>query len=51
MQAMGLAPADYERGGQPGSGSTDTSGKDPNLWAVDSDLSQVGQPLPGLLTG
>lgn len=49
MQAMGLAPADYERGGQPGYGSTDTSGKDPTLWAVDYDLSQVGRPLPGLL--
>ncbi len=49
LQAMGLSPADYERGGQPGYGSTSTNGKDPTLWATDYDLGQVGQPLPGLL--
>jgi Protein of unknown function (DUF1552) len=50
LQAMGLSPADYERGGQPGYGSTDTQTKDPNLWATDYDLSSVGDPLPGFLT-
>lgn len=49
MQAMGLSPADYERNGQPGYGSTDTQSKDPSLWATDYDLSRVGDPLPGLL--
>ena len=49
LQAMGLSPEDYERDGQPGYGSTDTQDKDPNLWATNYDLSQVGQPLPGLL--
>jgi hypothetical protein len=48
LQAMGLAPADYERGGQAGYGSTSTNGRDPNLWATDYDLSQVGQILPGI---
>jgi hypothetical protein len=49
LQAMGLSPSDYERGGQPGYGSTDTQTKDPNLWATDYDLSRVGDPLPGFL--
>jgi len=48
MQAMGLAPADYERGGKPGYGSTDTTGHDPGAWPVDYDLSTVGQILPGI---
>jgi hypothetical protein len=48
MQAMGLAPADYERAGQAGYGSTSTSGRDPSLWAVDYDLTTVGQILPGI---
>ena len=30
MQAMGLAPADYETGGKAGYGSTSTSGRDPD---------------------
>lgn len=49
LQAMGLSPEDYERGGQPGYGSTDVQTKDPNLWATDYDLSTVGNPLPGLM--
>jgi Protein of unknown function (DUF1552) len=49
LQAMGLAPSDYERDGQPGYGSTDTQTKDPSLWATDYDLSRVGEPLPGLM--
>ncbi len=49
LQAMGLSPADYERGGQPGYGSTSTSGRDPNLWALEYDLSQVGRVLPGIV--
>lgn len=48
LQAMGLAPADYERAGQAGYGSTSTSGRDPNAWAVNYDLSTVGQILPGI---
>lgn len=48
LQAMGLSPEDYEREGQPGYGSTDTQDKDPSLWATSYDLSQVGNPLPGL---
>jgi hypothetical protein len=48
LQAMGLAPADYERLGIPGFGETRTTNKDPNLWATDYDLAQVGQVLPGI---
>jgi len=48
LQAMGLEPVDYERNGEPGYGSTSTSGRDPNLWPVEYDLAQVGQPLPGI---
>jgi hypothetical protein len=48
LQAMGLSPADYERGGQAGYGSTSVSGRSSDTWAVDYDLSTVGQPLPGL---
>ena len=48
MQAMGLAPADYETGGKPGYGSTSTSGREPDLWAADYDLATVGQILPGI---
>lgn len=48
LQAMGLAPADYERAGTPGYGATSTAGKPANLWAVDYDLSTVGQILPGI---
>ena len=45
---MGLSPADYERGGQRGYGSTSTQGKEPNLWATDYDLGQIGEILPGI---
>ncbi len=48
MQAMGLAPADYETGGKPGYGSTSVSGRSSDTWAVDYDLSTVGQILPGI---
>jgi hypothetical protein len=48
LQAFGLGPADYERNGARGYGSTSTSGKDPNLWPVDYDLASIGSPLPGL---
>jgi hypothetical protein len=48
LQAMGLSPEDYERDGQAGYGSTSTSGRDPSLWPVDYDLSQVGSVLPGI---
>jgi hypothetical protein len=48
LQAMGLSPADYERDGQAGYGSTSTVGKKADAWAVDYDLSTVGQILPGI---
>jgi hypothetical protein len=48
LQAMGLSPADYERDGQPGYGSTSVSGRTDDTWAVDYDLSTVGQILPGI---
>lgn len=48
LQAMGLSPADYERNGVPGYGSTDTTGKPAATWAVDYDLTTVGQILPGI---
>jgi hypothetical protein len=48
LQAMGLAPEDYEIGDQPGYGSTSTNGRDPSLWAVNYDLSKVGEILPGI---
>jgi hypothetical protein len=51
LQAMGLAPADYERSGQPGYGSTSTAGKSADAWAVGYDLSQVGEVLPGIRAG
>jgi Protein of unknown function (DUF1552) len=49
LQAMGLAPADYETGGQKGYGSTSTSGRDPTLWPVNYDMATVGNVLPGIV--
>lgn len=46
LQAFGLEPADYERNGSPGYGSIETVGKDPDLHAIDYDMSAVGDPLP-----
>jgi hypothetical protein len=48
LQAMGLSPADYERDGQKGYGSTSVSGRSSDTWAVDYDLSKVGDVLPGI---
>jgi hypothetical protein len=48
LQAFGLAPSDYERGG-PGYGSYSTAGKTTSAHAIDYDASQFGAPLPGLL--
>lgn len=48
LQAMGLAPGDYERGNQAGYGSTSVSGRSSGTWAVDYDLASVGQVLPGI---
>ncbi|HYQ40791.1 MAG TPA: DUF1552 domain-containing protein [Polyangiaceae bacterium] len=48
LQAMGLSPADYERDGQAGYGSTSTNGRDPSAWPTDYDLSNIGQVLPGI---
>lgn len=47
LQAFGLGPQDYERGG-PGYGSYSTVGKTTDLHAIDYDASQYGNPLPGL---
>lgn len=49
LQAMGLSPNDYEQGGQPGYGSTETVGKSANTHAVDYDFSRIGDPLPDYL--
>ena len=43
------APADYETGGKPGYGSTSVNGRTSDTWAVDYDLSTVGQILPGIM--
>lgn len=48
LQAMGLAPGEYERNGQQGYGSTSVSGRSSDLWAVDYDLTKVGDVLPGI---
>ena len=48
LQAMGLSPADYERDGKAGYGSTSTNGRDANAWPTDYDLSSIGQILPGI---
>ncbi|HEY8946978.1 MAG TPA: hypothetical protein VIM73_22195, partial [Polyangiaceae bacterium] len=48
LQAMGLSPADYERDGKPGYGSTSVSGRSSDTWAVDYDLASVGSVLPGI---
>jgi hypothetical protein len=48
LQAMGLSPADYERNGQKGYGSTSVSGRSSDTWAVDYDLTKVGDVLPGI---
>jgi len=48
LQAMGLAPADYERDGKPGYGSTSVGSRTNDTWPVDYDLSTVGQVLPGI---
>lgn len=49
LQAFGLTPVEYERGGQPGYGSYKTTGKSPTVHAIDYDASQYGRPLPGLI--
>jgi hypothetical protein len=48
LQAMGLAPEDYERDGKPGYGSTSVNGRSGDTWPVDYDLASVGQVLPGI---
>ncbi|HET9934133.1 MAG TPA: DUF1552 domain-containing protein [Polyangiaceae bacterium] len=48
LQAMGLQPADYERDGKPGYGSTSVNGRASDTWPVDYDLATVGQVLPGI---
>jgi hypothetical protein len=48
MQAMGLKPADYERGGVLGYGPT-AYADIPYNWPKNYDLGLLGTPLPGLL--
>jgi hypothetical protein len=48
LQAMGLSPADYEKGGKPGYGATDTLGKPADKWPVDYDFTKIGEVLPGI---
>ncbi len=48
LQEMGLSPADYERNGMKSYGSPDVSGRSTDTWAVDYDLSTVGNILPGI---
>jgi hypothetical protein len=48
LQAMGLSPADYERDGKAGYGSTSTNGRAANAWPTEYDLSSIGQILPGI---
>jgi len=50
MQAMGLAPEEYEREPGRGYGELSPIEKDPGAWAVDYDDTNVDQPLPELLT-
>ena len=49
MQAMGLQPEEYEIASGRGFGETHHVDKD-GAWAIDYDDSNVGQPLPDLLT-
>jgi hypothetical protein len=51
LQAMGLAPADYETPGKKGYGHIDMF-DGPYNWPADAyDMNQVGTPLPGIYTG
>jgi hypothetical protein len=50
LQAFGLEPAEYERNGTSGYGSIETVGKSANTHAIDYDFSQIGNPLPHVLT-
>jgi hypothetical protein len=51
LQAMGLTPKDYERGGKPGYGHSDMF-DGPYNWPVNAyDMTQIGAPLPGIYVG
>lgn len=51
LQAMGLSPADYERDGHAGYGHIE-SFSNPWAWPADAyDMTQIGQPLPGIYMG
>jgi hypothetical protein len=51
LQAMGLSPADYERGGRPGYGHIEVFDVAYN-WPTDAyDMAQIGSPLPGIWLG
>jgi hypothetical protein len=47
LRAMGLSPADYESGGRVGYGLQQYV-ETPYNWPRNYDLSQIGEPLPGL---
>lgn len=51
LQAMGLAPDDYERDGQPGYGHTEMF-LGPYNWPADAyAMGEIGEPLPGIYLG
>jgi len=50
MQAMGLAPEDYEEEGVPGYGSQAMVYLPDTSWTSWWDLDHIGDPLPGLMT-
>ncbi len=51
LQAMGLTPADYERGGLPGYGHTERFLGPYNLADSAYDFGAIGSPLPGIFLG
>ena len=51
LQAMGLSPNDYERDGIEGYGHHEHFGGPYNLDPGVYDISQIGQPLPGIWLG
>lgn len=48
LQAMGLSPSDYERGGRPGYGFADVIDT-PWAWPGWADMNRIDQPLPGIM--
>ncbi|HET9957798.1 MAG TPA: DUF1552 domain-containing protein [Polyangiaceae bacterium] len=50
LQALGLSPEDYETEPNAGYGEITPLGKPATAFATDYDYTQIGQPLPTLLT-